>query len=568
MAIDSQKIASLVKEQLPEFVRADYQTFVAFIEAYFEFLEENQGARDAIRNARKYEDIDGTIDEFISQFKLEFAKDIPEFILADKANLYKNIKDFYQSKGSEKSYDLLFRLLYNENISFFYPSSVILKPSDGKWTNDKTIRVTSLQGDAFKFVSTKIVGQTSGATAVVENVLFFQDGPNEVYELFLNIDSFTGSFVAGEQVWATVGLSTLKASIQHSFINANITDGGTGYSIGDVLAVSGGSGVNAALKVSNVTSTGAIKSVQVTNFGSGYNTPPSISTASQGDGNATLTAVTGALCEYEGYYIGVDGQLSENVKLQDSRYYQAFSYVIRVGSSINLWRDVVKKVLHPAGLALFGEVSVASSARARLYNGGSAAEIEWYRTLRLLANVEIQSTHFEPVIYITTRPNEDGVYPGSPVIAAGVVVNYDAVIIIPNQTLETLLNVSHRSSALGFTLFVNLNPVGQTVQIVGTGSTVDIAIQSVPGYGFGTNYKTVDRFKYRFAPYVAGTQEFWGPTDAWNQPYTGTVNAGYWDTFANTQVKDIGNMIIGDFINNPKKKHNICPEPYVVITSP
>lgn len=503
MAIDSQKIASLVKEQLPEFVRADYQTFVAFIEAYFEFLEENQGARDAIRNARKYEDIDGTIDEFISQFKLEFAKDIPEFILADKANLYKNIKDFYQSKGSEKSYDLLFRLLYNENISFFYPSSVILKPSDGKWTNDKTIRVTSLQGDAFKFVSTKIVGQTSGATAVVENVLFFQDGPNEVYELFLNIDSFTGSFVAGEQVWATVGLSTLKASIQHSFINANITDGGTGYSIGDVLAVSGGSGVNAALKVSNVTSTGAIKSVQVTNFGSGYNTPPSISTASQGDGNATLTAVTGALCEYEGYYIGVDGQLSENVKLQDSRYYQAFSYVIRVGSSINLWRDVVKKVLHPAGLALFGEVSVASSARARLYNGGSAAEIEWYR-----------------------------------------------------------------SSALGFTLFVNLNPVGQTVQIVGTGSTVDIAIQSVPGYGFGTNYKTVDRFKYRFAPYVAGTQEFWGPTDAWNQPYTGTVNAGYWDTFANTQVKDIGNMIIGDFINNPKKKHNICPEPYVVITSP
>ena len=554
MAIDSQKIASLVKEQLPEFVRSDYQTFVAFIEAYFEFLEEDQGARDSIRNARKYEDIDGTIDDFIGQFKAEFGKDIPEFILADKKNLYKNIKDFYQSKGSEKSYELLFRLLYNENISFFYPSTILLRPSDGKWTNDKTIRVESLQGDAFKFVSTKIIGQTSGASAVVENVLFFQDGPNEVYELFLNVDSITGSFTAGEEVWATIGFVTLKAQVGHSFVGAIVNNPGTGYSIGDVLTVSGGTGVNAAIKVSNVFDDGGIKAVQVTNFGSGYNSAPTISGASQGDGNATLTAFSGSLCEYEGYYIGVDGQLSENVKLQDSKYYQAFSYVVRVGQSINLWRDVVKKVLHPAGLALFGEVSITTSARARLYNGGSAAEIEWYRILRLLANAEIKSTHFAPTIFITTRPNEDGVYPGSPVLAAGISISYDAVIIIPNQTLETLLNVTHRSSASGLTIIVELDQVSSNVQIVGTGTTVDLAVQSVPGYGFGTNYRTVDRFKYRFAPYVAGVQQFWGPTDA--NPDLGM-----------TTVKDIGDMIIGDFINNPKKKHNICPDPYIVITT-
>jgi hypothetical protein len=554
MAIDSQKIASLVKEQLPEFVRADYETFVAFIEAYFEFVEQDQGARDAIRNARKYEDIDGTIDAFIGQFKAEFGKDIPEFILADKRNLYKNIKDFYQSKGSEKSYELLFRLLYNENISFFYPSTILLRPSDGKWTNDKTIRVSSLQGDAFKFVSTKIVGQTSGATAVVENVLFFQDGPNEVYELFLNVDSLVGSFQAGEEVWTTIGLVTLKAQIGYSFVGALVNNPGTGYSIGDVLTVSGGSGVNASLKVSNVFDDGGIKSVQVSNFGSGYNTAPSISATSKGDGNATLTAYSGALCEYEGYYIGVDGQLSENIKLQDSKYYQAFSYVVRVGQSINLWRDVVKTVLHPAGLALFGEVSVTTSARARLYNGGAAAEIEWYRILRILVNAEIKSTHFEPTIYITTRPNEDGTYPGSPVLAAGVQVNYDAVIIIPNQTLETLLNVHHLNLAHGLQLFFEFDVQTNRAQIVGTGSTIDIAVQSVPGYGFGTNYATVDRFKFRFAPYEAGIQQFWGPTDA--NPDLGM-----------TTVKDIGDMIIGDFINNPKKKHNICPDPYIVITT-
>jgi hypothetical protein len=567
MAIDSEKIASLVKEQLPEFVRADYQTFVAFIEAYFEFLEQDQGARDSIRNAQKYEDIDGTIDAFIGQFKLEFGKDIPEYILADKKNLYKNIKDFYQSKGSEKSYELLFRLLYNENISFFYPSTILLRPSDGKWTNDKTIRVSSLQGDAFKYVSTKIVGQTSGATAVVENVLFFQDGPNEVYELFLNIDSITGTFVPNEEVWTTIGLSTLKARIQYSFTGATITSPGTGYSIGDVLTVTGGSGVNAAIKVNNVFADGGIKSVQVTNFGSGYDIIPSISAALVGDGNATLSAIAGALCEYEGYYIGVDGQVSENIKLQDSKYYQAFSYVVRVGQSINLWRDIVKTVLHPAGLALFGEVSVTTSARARLYNGGSAYDISWYRILRLLASAKIKGSHFEPTIFITTRPDEAGNYPGSPVLAAGVVVNQDTVIIIPNQTLETLLNVTHRSSAYGLTILVNLSKVTDKVQIVGSKSTVDLYVESVPGYGFGTNYGTVDKFKYRFAPYTAGTQQFWGPTSAWGQNYAGTGMAGYWDFYANTQVKDIGDMVIGDIINKPKKKYNLCPEPYVTITN-
>lgn len=567
MAISPEKIAGLVKDQLPEFVRADYQTFVAFLQAYYEFLEQDRGARDAIRNARQYQDIDSTIDEFVEYFKAEFAKDIPEVVLADKKNLYKNIKDFYQSKGSEKSYELLFRILFNENISFFYPSTTLLRPSDGKWTNDRTIRIRSTEGDAFEFISTKITGATSGATAVVENVLFFQDGPNEVYELYLNINSIRGEFSAGETITSNIGTRVLSGDIYYAFNGITITNPGTGYTVGDVISVFGGSGVNAAAKVSSVGALGEIKKIDILNFGSGYDTPPTVDFSSIGNGDASGTAISGAICAYPGYYVGVDGQLSENIKLQDSKYYQAFSYVIRVGQSINIWRDVIKKILHPAGLAIFGEVTVSSSASARMYRGASSIDTMTLigRVIRLLGNASYRNVSFSSVLQIVTRPYEDGTYPGSPVIAAHTQVDFVPVIILPHETVVNLMHMQSVGRPQDVVVYVNLDAINAQVNIIGDMSAVTRQIQSVPGYGFGTNYGTIEKFKFKFPPYSAKNQTFWGPTGDWTLDYAGTTNAGYWDTFANTQVKDVFQLNVGSMWTNPKRKQNICPEPYVVV---
>ena len=567
MSYNPEKIAKLVKEQLPEFVKTDYETFVAFIEAYYEFLEQDQGSRDVIRNAKRYQDIDNTIDSFIEYFRQEFAIDLPETILADKKNLYKNIKDFYQAKGSEKSYALLFRLLFNENISFFYPATTILRPSDGKWTNDRTIRVRKLSGDPFAFRSARITGQTSGATAVVENVLFFQDGPNEVYELFLNIDSIKGDFQASETIKATIGSSIITADIYYCFTGITITNPGTGYSVGDKIPISGGSGVNASAYVSSVGLNGEIKKIDVSNFGSGYNTSPSADFTVIGNGDATGIVLNDTLCAYPGYYVGVDGQLSENIKLQDSKYYQAFSYVVRVGQSINLWRDVVKQTLHPAGLALFGEVTISTSASARLMGGVSSVDNMTLigRLFRLLGSARIQGSFFEPTLFITTRPTEDG-YPGSPILPAHSSVEFIPVIILPHETLVNLMNMQMVSRPQDVVLYFELDRQAGNASLVGTGSTVERFIQSVPGYGFGTNYGTIERFKFRFPPYTSKNQAFWGPTGPWNQTYTGP-NAGYWDTFANTQVKDVFDLNVGSMWLNPKRKQNICPEPYIVISN-
>ena len=46
------------------------------------------------------------------------------------------------------------------------------------------------------------------------------------------------------------------------------------------------------------------------------------------------------------------------MKVQDSKYYQDFSYVLKVGQSINDWRDAFKKTMHTAGFYFTGQVDL------------------------------------------------------------------------------------------------------------------------------------------------------------------------------------------------------------------
>jgi len=62
-----------------------------------------------------------------------------------------------------------------------------------------------------------------------------------------------------------------------------------------------------------------------------------------------------------GKYINQDGHISElTKKVQDSLYYQDFSYVIKVSESINKWRDSLKRAVHPSGFYVTGEVNIAT----------------------------------------------------------------------------------------------------------------------------------------------------------------------------------------------------------------
>jgi hypothetical protein len=85
---------------------------------------------------------------------------------------------------------------------------------------------------------------------------------------------------------------------------------------------------------------------------------------------ATISSTAGTVIETEGEFVGVDGQISEATKkIQDSLYYQDYSYVVKVGEAIADWREYLKSSVHPAGFYLAGEVSIKSQVDAKLRSG-------------------------------------------------------------------------------------------------------------------------------------------------------------------------------------------------------
>ncbi len=102
---------------------------------------------------------------------------------------------------------------------------------------------------------------------------------------------------------------------------------------------------------------GKIRTVKVKDFGINYITP-TLDFSGAGNGAATGTPVISSLGIYPGRWINTDGFLDSDKKIEDSFFYQDFSYVLKVSKSLNVYQGIVKKLLHPAGTILFGEVDI------------------------------------------------------------------------------------------------------------------------------------------------------------------------------------------------------------------
>jgi hypothetical protein len=140
------KTSLLVNRQLPEFVRDEYPLFQSFLEAYYEFLEteQNNQKNDVIaksKDLRFVSDVDASIEEFENNFFNTYASLVPRDVQVTKEFLIKNVLPLYLSKGSEKSFKFLFRLLFNDEVELIFPKDNILRASDGKWTIDNILNI-------------------------------------------------------------------------------------------------------------------------------------------------------------------------------------------------------------------------------------------------------------------------------------------------------------------------------------------------------------------------------------------------------------------------------------------
>ena len=152
----TEKISAIVSSQFPEFIQKDHKTFVEFVELYYKFLEQDQNPQETIQNLQSYGDIDKTTDGFVEYFLKNYTTLISDTALADKKILVKRIKDLYESKGTKLSFEILFRLFYNEEVDVIVPYEFVLIPSDGTFDQRHSLRVKSTTGERANLVNRSI----------------------------------------------------------------------------------------------------------------------------------------------------------------------------------------------------------------------------------------------------------------------------------------------------------------------------------------------------------------------------------------------------------------------------
>lgn len=360
-----------ISGQLPEFMviggSINHTKFVTFMEAYYKWMgNENEAVYESFDLENK-RDIDDTIDSFVDHFYKEFMSEFPSKInsTTDKRKIIKKIKDFYEVKGTEPSYKTLFRILFNEEVEFYYPSKDLMRLSDSKWFEPNVIKTTRLnsESDLYDTLGRKLyqknelTGQVT-AYGFVESVHLYEKSGYSVSEFSLS--NLFGSFQPEKYINIDLATgSTIREYVYPTLSSIGVSAGGTGYSVSDAISIQGGNGVGAEAKIVGINSDGIISKIEIIDGGVNYRETDTItaSVTSSGGSNASLVVTGGAGIETrEGYYSNDDSLISSDGRIQDNFYWQDFSYVLKSARNFMEYKEDVKRVIHPAGTAVFGNV--------------------------------------------------------------------------------------------------------------------------------------------------------------------------------------------------------------------
>ena len=88
--------------------------------------------------------------EFLLKAKYQLTPGLENRTLSkniNQATFIKQAKDFYSSKGTEESFEILFRALYGEDVQIIKPKDYLFSPSDARYRITNDLVVESISGD-------------------------------------------------------------------------------------------------------------------------------------------------------------------------------------------------------------------------------------------------------------------------------------------------------------------------------------------------------------------------------------------------------------------------------------
>jgi len=420
------KISAIVSSQLPEFVRNENPIFVSFIEAYYKFVEQDKNSQEIIQNLLLYNDIDSTTEDFIKYFLSNYASILPENIIANKKLAIKRIKDIYESKGSPLSFQLFFRIVFNQEIRVNFPYENVLIPSGGNFLQRRSLRVStgSTTLDSVSDLTNRFLRVTKNNQEFRTPIIDVRTISSTLSEIFLDVNFLATSYDVNDVVNVTDATESggnvlFTGNIEPTTVTVTISETGLGFKKGQIYNITADGGLGTQILVNNVTSVGGINEVSFVNFGHSYdndfnvqisndkNVPDSSlvgriindntngflshgnvrhtangqilsnfgsNTSVSSSGTSTLSDNTkailnftlGALAIFPGEFTTNKGFLSEpDIRLQNDLLYQPFAYELVTGLDINNFKDIVLDTIHPAGQRLFNNRELSDTLDVR-----------------------------------------------------------------------------------------------------------------------------------------------------------------------------------------------------------
>ena len=144
------------------------------------------------------------IKRVLDKYTEQYLPDVPEldYKTIDVRTAIKNIRSFYQTKGTSFSIAYLFKLLYGEDVSISYPKEQIIRPSAATWSISTILRATLESGDPRNIQDALITQDADiadvnvrAASALVENYIAIETANTTIYELVLSEETINGNFV-------------------------------------------------------------------------------------------------------------------------------------------------------------------------------------------------------------------------------------------------------------------------------------------------------------------------------------------------------------------------------------
>jgi hypothetical protein len=261
-----------INDNVPNFIKEEYPNLHHLLLEYFKWLETDENFIQLLVDFRENIEVNNQVNPYIDIIKNELGWFYNVQLQVDDRTLIKLLRDFYSSRGTEKSFKILFKLLFNEEVEITYPRDRLFKTSDNNFVIEHRIitSANNIQNENFRLIlnsdvlSANIKGKDSKLILVIDKIV-----PlilNENYYFIIYVNKTTDDFIPDEQVEISAeGIGTFIETV-YSSTELNIINRGRNYKkdekiiITDHLLSSGGANIIGEIVIDSV-STGGIDAV-------------------------------------------------------------------------------------------------------------------------------------------------------------------------------------------------------------------------------------------------------------------------------------------------------------------